>query len=25
MLQYDPVHQNFYPVSAPGGTPLRNR
>ena len=25
MLQYDPVHQNFFPVSAPGGTPLRNR
>ncbi len=25
MLQYDPVHQSFYPVSAPGGTPLRNR
>jgi branched-chain amino acid transport system substrate-binding protein len=24
MLRYDPVHQSFYPVSAPGGTPLPN-
>jgi branched-chain amino acid transport system substrate-binding protein len=24
ILRYDPAHQSFYPVSAPGGTPLPN-